>query len=197
MKKNIWGLNRLEIPQIEICNCCLKEEWFDDYEIHSRISKIMADEHVCYQCAFWKDIIYHPEPCAEIINGAYWVIHPKVMRPFNLLKGRGGKEMYIRKFDGTLYKSNNVWCRGKIPKRFLSQLPDTANFITLQMFMKLKADNHTCYARLCELRHDCFRYNPDAENHQDPNAIISGNPIEYEGCRSFIHKNNILCKIQF
>lgn len=50
--------------------------------------------------------------------------------------GSGGKTFYIKKKDGILFKSNNVWCQGYIPNHFKELIPDNAEFISKEEYEK-------------------------------------------------------------
>lgn len=64
------------------------------------------------------DKIAHPDIGNEVIGSHYYIVYPFVKRPNNVIKGSEGKEFYIRRFDGTLIKSNNIWHQGEIPEHF-------------------------------------------------------------------------------
>lgn len=59
------------------------------------------------------DKIAHPDIGNEVIGSHYYIVYPFVKRPNNVIKGSEGKEFYIRRFDGTLIKSNNIWHQGE------------------------------------------------------------------------------------
>lgn len=173
------------------CNLCHREDDLDGYIVNNAITQIMQERQVCFQCAFWMDKIAHPCEGTEIIGGHYYIVYPFVKRPENVLKGSYGKEFYIRKFDGTLLKSNNVWYQGEIPEHFRDQYPNTANFLSLLTYMRLLKDNHKCYAKGCWDRYHCVRYDLSCESGSPFNIVPKKHVIGNEKCPSFININKL------
>ncbi|MDU1634435.1 MAG: hypothetical protein E6834_17900, partial [Bacteroides ovatus] len=143
-------------------------------------------------CAFWMDKIAHPDIGNEVIGSHYYIVYPFVKRPNNVIKGSEGKEFYIRRFDGTLIKSNNIWHQGEIPEYFRKQLPNTANFLSLITYTKLSNDSHKCHAKGCWDRYNCLRYNLSCCERDGPfNKIPANHTIGDENCPSFININEL------
>lgn len=134
-------------PIIITCELCNTLENLDECNPPGDILRIMSKRNVCSKCAFWMDKIAHPDIGNEVIGSHYYIVYPFVKRPNNVIKGSEGKEFYIRRFDGTLIKSNNIWHQGEIPEHFRKQLPDTANFLSLITYTKLSNDPHKCHAK--------------------------------------------------
>ena len=109
-----------------------------------------------------------------------------------MILGFGGHEFYIRKFDGTLIKSNNVWHQGKIPEHFRKDLPDTADFLTLMDFQKLKNDPYKCMAKGCWDRYHCLRYDQSCEKDGPFNIIPDSHIPGNEHCPSFVKPYNAI-----
>lgn len=177
-----------KLPLIYNCYLCGQEDNLNGYS-SSVILDIMHKEKVCFNCAYWIDKIKNPPICREVIGGHYYIVNPFVKRPENIIKGFGGQEFYIRKLDGTLIKSNNVWHQGKIPRSFRDQLPDTANFLPLMVFQRLKRDPHRCTAKGCWDRYHCLRYDVASESTTPFNTVPTSHNIGDEHCPSFINKN--------
>lgn len=191
------GLNKYPLPYN--CKLCGNQENPDDFcNENNRVVETMLKQHVCFNCAFWMNIINSQAPPGQIIIGhTYYIAHPYVKRPLNRIKGNNGKEMYIRIFNGELIKSNNVWCKGEIPEQFREQLPDTANFLSLMTFQKLANNNHKCYARGCWNRYHCIRYNMDCEKDGPFNTVPQSYIIGSDECPSFINKTELKNSIQW
>lgn len=174
-------------PLIIKCHLCGATERLDDYGTSSPFYNTMREQHVCFSCAFWLDKIQNPPADREIIKGHHYTIHPTAKRPDNILRGFNGKEFFIRRFDGTLIKSNNVWHQGEIPERFRKDLLDTATFISLMTFQRLQNDSHRCLAKGCWDRYHCFRYDLSCEKDGAFNKIPTNHHIGDEHCPSFIN----------
>ena len=96
-------------PIIITCELCNTLENLDECNPPGDILRIMSKRNVCSKCAFWMDKIAHPDIGNEVIGSHYYIVYPFVKRPNNVIKGSEGKEFYIRRFDGTLIKYNNIW----------------------------------------------------------------------------------------
>lgn len=166
-------------------------ESLKDYDPNTPLYKLMHDRQLCFSCAFWTDKIENPPAGKEVIGGHHYTVHPTAKRPDNLLRGFMGKEFFIRRFDGTLIKSNNVWHQGEIPERFRKQLPDTAVFIPMMTYQKLEKDDHKCYAKGCWDRYNCFRYDLSCEKDGAFNQIPSNHKVGDERCPSFINISDL------
>lgn len=177
----------LSIVQPSPFTCCLCGET-DDFSnyVLSEYFWFMRKHHVCFTCAVWMDKIQNPSVGQEIINGHYYIVHPFARRPHNIVLGFGGHEFYIRRFDGTLIKSNNVWHQGEIPEHFRRELPDTADFLTLIDFQNLKNDPHKCTAKGCWDRYHCLRYDRSCEKNGPFNSVPSSHVAGDERCPSFV-----------
>lgn len=173
------------------CSLCGKTDDLSNYD-PSEYLLLMHKHHVCFHCAFWMDKIQNPPVNREIINGHHYIIHPFAKRPHNVILGFGGHEFYIRRFDGTLIKSNNVWHQGKIPEHFRKDLPDTADFLTLMDFQKLKNDPYKCMAKGCWDRYHCLRYDQSCEKDGLFNIIPDSHIPGNEHCPSFVKPYNAI-----
>lgn len=173
------------------CHLCGKTEELEEYDPASPLYDIMHDRHLCYSCAFWTDKIEHPLADREIIGGHHYTVHPLAKRPENIIRGFFGREFFIRRFNGTLANSNNVWHQGKIPEMFREYLPDTAVFISLMAYQRLKNDCHKCAAKGCWDRYHCFRYDLSCEKNGAFNQVPTNHRIGSERCPSFINRSEL------
>lgn len=175
-----------EKPVEFTCNICSATGDYLMYNPDSPLFLDMINNHVCYECAFWLNIIAHPIYGHEIIDGYYFIIHPYAKRPYHATGFSKGREYYIRKNDGTLLKTNNMECRGKIPERFRDQLPDTAIFLPLMSYQNLANFPFECFARGCWDRYNCLRYNLECEAEEGPfNEIPPSHEPGEEKCPSY------------
>lgn len=168
------------------CSICSKQDDYSDWDVSSRLFDVMMKHKVCHHCAFWIDLIEHPIYGHEIIDGFYFVIHPSIKRPLNVIGFSGGKEYYFRRNDGTLIKSNNVECKGQIPEQFKDKLQDTAVLLKLMDYQSLKNFPFTCAARGCWDRYNCIRYDIALEKEYGKFNEVPANHIPgSEPCPSF------------
>lgn len=178
------------LPMIEplpfTCDLCGQKDDFSDYALSSKYLRIMQKRHICFQCAFWMDLAATPLPNREIISGCHFTVLPTTKRPHQVTNGLGGKEFYIRRIDGTLIKSNNIWYQGRIPQHFKEFFPNTADFLTLMHFQKLTNNPFKCHAMGCWDRYHCLRYDMECEKDGAFNAIPANHRIGDEKCPSFV-----------
>jgi len=191
MCKNTLGDACENSPKHYNCELCGQQDCLDNYLDNCDYLPIMAKRHVCFHCAFWIHKIENPPPNRMIIGGCHYTVHPFMKRPNNVIKGFSGREFYIRKMNGQLIKSNNVWCQGNIPEQFRPQLPDDAHFLSLMTFQKLSHDNHQCFAKGCWDRYHCLRYNRENEKGEPFNIVPSNHKVGSENCPSFINLNEL------
>ena len=174
-------------PILFSCNICNERDDIGIYNKDSPIFKIMHERHVCYRCAYWIDKILNRPIRSEVIGGVMYIANPFVHRPLHVIKGSFGQEYYIRKFDKSLLRVNNLWNLGEIPEVFRDELPDTANFLSLMTYQKLSKDSHTCNAKGCWDRYHCLRYNISIEKGDPFNTVPTSHHIGDEECPSFIN----------
>lgn len=178
-------------PFLYKCQLCGNyDDLTDMYE--SELTPIMKKEQVCANCAFWMNIVKTPPANYEVINGMMFIVRPIVKRPLNYIKASEGTEFYIRKLDGTLIKTNNLWNLGEIPKHFIKHFPDTAIFLNLMTYQSLKNDPWVCHAKGCWDRYQCLRYDVASEDGKPFNIVPDNHVSGDERCPSFITKCNPL-----
>lgn len=168
------------------CNVCGDSGDYIIYDAESPLFYYMTKNHVCYNCAFWLDIIEHPIYNHEIIDGFYFIVHPFVHRPYHATGFSLGREYYIRKNNGKLIKTNNIECRGEIPAQFREQLSDTAVFLPMIAYQNLVNHPFECHARGCWDRYTCLRYNIEYEREEGAFNEVPENHIPgEEHCPSY------------
>lgn len=160
------------------------------FDPDDRITKMMDREKICYECAYWKNIIAYPLPYMEVLGNRCIRVFPKVERKDkSILLGGKGKLRYFTRTDLSIICSNDIWSIGIIPERFRSQLPSTLIEITEKAYRRLQRNNKKCSARGCFDRYNCFRYNIEIEN--DHIGAFNKAPPSWktggERCRDFIN----------
>lgn len=180
---------------IVYCNCCGAKILLHGYDSQNHINYIMKQKKICYECAFWQDIIDYPPKYLEVINNKCLRIHPVAdKKDKTLILGGKGKMRYFMRRNKSLFQSNDIWTIGTIPDRFLDKFQPTVIEITLKAYRQLKRTNKTCNARACLDRYHCFRYNTEQENDgAGPyNSIPPKWKVGDEHCGFFINRKDIL-----
>lgn len=182
------------LDNIGTCKSCGKKIWTLGYNSQNRIAYLMQKEGVCYDCAFWEDLIAYPHQYMEVVKNQCLKICPVAdKKDKTLLLGGKGKKRYFMRPDGSLFESNDIWVIGTIPERFISQLPITAIEISLKAYQSLKRNNKKCNARACLDRYHCFRYDKQIEfdDNGPYNQIPPTWKVGDEHCRFFINRQDI------
>lgn len=83
----------------------------------------------CFHKMYWKQIIAEKDKHI-IINGQCYYDEGEVENPspYQFL-GHSGRGFHIRFKNGEMLYTNNLWSQGDIPKEYLSELPDNAEFV--------------------------------------------------------------------
>lgn len=90
----------------------------------------------CFDCQFWIDRLAYHEANPDhsiVVEGTFYMIGDENAPGRSQFRGFGGRPFYIRRKDGTLLRSTNVWCQGS-PIRSEFIIPDTAEFLTRGQF---------------------------------------------------------------
>lgn len=78
----------------------------------------------CFDKNFWNEIVSEKDSHL-IINGKCYSVGPET----DAYKGFGGAKQIIKKFDGTIITTTNLWMQGFIPEEYRDQLADNAVFL--------------------------------------------------------------------
>lgn len=178
-------------PILFSCNICGGTDDMNGYDEQCQLFQSMKKHHICHNCAYWQEIIQHPPLNMEVIGGVAYIANPFVHRPLHVIKGNFGKEFYIRKYDRSVWRINNLWVLGRVPERFIAHFPDTANFLSLMTYQKLSKDNFKCHAKGCWDRYHCLRYDLQLEKDGAFNVVPASHRVGDEQCPSFIHLNEL------
>lgn len=185
IKKNIFG-------GLKRCKCCNSVFLMQGYNKKDPLTQTMEEEQICYDCAYWKNIISNPPQYMEVSNGKCIRIFPEVKRKNKtMILGGKGKMKYFIKRDMTFIKSNDVWQIGVIPKIFQEQLPDTVAEVSSIRYERFKngKNKNRCSARGCLDRYHCIRYRLELENDHIGayNKVSPGWKPGAERCKFFIN----------
>lgn len=117
--------NTVKYPMVDcrICGETTQATYTDE------VKNEMVDQELCFTCLFWtKKVAEKNDPTHFVCNGDHYVIGPVVNYSLNC-RGFGGRKFVIQFNDGRQVTTTNLWHQGKVPDRFISELPDTAIFI--------------------------------------------------------------------
>lgn len=181
------------LTRIKYCSCCGAKVLLLGYDSQNRITRMMKQKGICYECAFWQDVIDYPPEYLEVIDGRCLRIHPVAdSKDKTLILGGKGKMRYFMRPDQSLFQSNDIWVIGSIPQRFRDRFSSTATEITAKAYGQLERTDKKCYAKACFDRYHCYRYNQEQEKDGAYNSIPPKWKIGDEHCGFFIDKKDIL-----
>lgn len=187
--------SKLLADGVKVCNSCKRRFLMQGF-IDNHIVAAMERKCLCYECAYWLDLIKYPKDNAEIVGDQYFQIFPFVEKEDidnNVILGGQGRVRYFMRPDMTVFRSNDIWLIGKIPERFQHKLPITALEISLLGFNKLKNNKRKCRSRSCMNRYSCMRYNIRLEDDSAPfNSVPDNWNFDEEYCNSFINYNEVM-----
>lgn len=179
---------------LKTCKCCGKKFLMQGYDADGRLTEMMDKKCICFDCAFWQDLINYPPRNLEILgHKALQVFPPSDKKDKSLHLGGGGKMRYFMRDDWSVLCSNDIWSIGTVPDRFLKDLKPTMTEITERAYKRLKAHKNKCSARACFNRYMCLRYDLSIEN--DSIGAYNKPPKNWnpknETCRHFINFSEI------
>lgn len=185
------------LVHIKKCSLCNKKFFIPDFAYNkskNEYYKYIVQNGLCYECAYWSDLISSPPKYLQIANGKSYKFLPfvKNKKVFMTLGGSGQVRYFITK-DFQTFKSNDVWLIGTIPEQFRKELQDTGWFCDARVYRKITNFNGRCEAIGCLDRYKCFRYDLTKEPKDGPYNIVPENWIPGgEHCGFFINIDSIL-----
>ena len=172
------------------CKCCGVHIDIRDYR-RAPLKEMMLQEKLCYSCAYWVDIINNPPLHSQIINGRFLTFNPWETE-ISVFDADGKESFYIMQTDGDVRRSNNVWFQGEVPERFRNLLPDTARYISKDLYYKVKKHPFfKCQSKGCWDRYHCYWYDTSLEANGPWNLIPASHQIGDECCESFLNKATV------
>lgn len=111
------------------CSVCGKDEHL---HWNLKYNKELHDYQMCFTCNHWRSHYVENLDRSLRINGQHYLDCGRVQNPNAFGVGMGGREIKIRKFDGTIITTNNLWHQGTISKAWRDKLPDNAEFETMK-----------------------------------------------------------------
>lgn len=86
----------------------------------------------CHTCSFWlRHVESRDEPESIRYNNTHFRLGEKRPNIPDSCKGFNGRHFIIHFNDGRIVHTDNLWCQGRIPDRFLERLPTNAEIIGL------------------------------------------------------------------
>ena len=132
-----------------ICKKCGNIVHPEDYKDGTDWKNRMLELSVCFECAYWINLIENPVPESHVINHQYFSLPPIVVE--------GEQIHHILTVDGHLFDSSKLFNYGRVPERFWAELPNTANFLTHARYRTIKANEHfDCDRKGCWDRKHCL-----------------------------------------
>lgn len=103
-----------------VCSRCGAREWW-------HFLSAPLDASLCFGCNHWAKLLEVTEPERVVINGRHYQVHPD--RGSGPGTGFGGSQFVIRRFDGRVHITRNLWDQGDVPPQWRGQFPDNAEFV--------------------------------------------------------------------
>lgn len=112
-----------------ICSKCDKIDYDTNYFEKCEEKKIMNEQNVCFNCAFWIIRSRRQDDLRSVITegGAYW-LSDETKSP-DSWRGFSGRKFVIKFTDGRQITSTNLWYNGNIPKHFKDDFLVNAEFL--------------------------------------------------------------------
>jgi len=155
---------------VRFCSCCGARILFQGYNEQNRFAHIMEQKGICYDCAYWQNLIEYPPKNMEVLSNQCIVINPFVAdsKDKSIILGGKGKKRWFVKQGAQLIMSNDIWVIGTIPERFRNQFKTSVYEITKKAYNQLRRNSKWCKARACMDRYNCFRYDLSLEDKYEP-----------------------------
>lgn len=188
---------RKVLKSFKKCSLCGNRIFSQGYTDKDELTKVMEEKSLCYQCAFWGQLIAERPEHLEIIDTECLKIFPcvpgEMKRDKTIRLGGKGKRRYFMRSDLSVFESNDIWRVGTVPERFRSELKPTAIEITKKAFNQLRSNDRKCKSRACFDRYQCFRFDLSLE--QDQMGAYNHPPdtweIGGEHCKYFLDKDKV------
>jgi len=174
-----------------ICECCEKKVRDHSFNPDSKVYQKMISECLCYECAYWKNLIENWKETYIVIDHVLYDFQPSQVDRANICLGSNGRNYYAL-INGQAIYSNDVWVKGMVPERFRDKIPNMGFFITQKTYEILRSRTSVCKSKGCYDRYHCLLYDHRNEYKSGPYNIIprtwvAGN----ENCKFFVDIRSI------
>lgn len=149
----------------------------------------MRKNQLCFECAFWMDILKDPPQHSAVVDGSMYIFEPvehqKAVREMSK-----GVSLILDLTNNTALAIKITKTIGVIPQQFRQECPDQYRFITYPAFRAVnRYAGVSCEAKGCWDRYHCFWYNKEKSEPDGPwNKIPTRHQPGDEMCESFINK---------
>ena len=110
------------------CEICGKE--FTTFAYGEGVFRNLCGDSKCFNTKFWqekvKSVKEDPSKFVVVKGECYYVGDENDRSSF---RGHNGARFKIRRDDGTVFITTNLWYNGEIPQEFRKFLPDNAEFV--------------------------------------------------------------------
>lgn len=114
--------------EIIICSVCGKKQNLNKYA--SDFSGNLKRYVMCFNCYFW--MVDVGASNYVVIDGvAYSIGEEDLNGDFDGPRGHGGRRFIIRRKNGCIIETTNLWHRGDVPDAFRDKFPDDAVFLKM------------------------------------------------------------------
>lgn len=107
------------------CKICQKVGYSRSY-LQPR-QDYMEKKQLCFSCSFWTEKLENYSDKNVTIEGQLYYVGEENSKSY--FKGFGGRKFVIKKYNGEIIKTTNLWHNGCIPKVFRKRFPDDAKFV--------------------------------------------------------------------
>lgn len=176
------------------CSHCGKREDLEAFRvIESPIVKLMMEEGLCYDCAYWKHTISNLRSGTLVIDGEIWESVVPLSRPSLRQSKTKGLRFIINIETKEVFGATGLVLKGKVPDRFSGQVKNTHKFISREDYVRMQGYNaEMCLSKGCFDRYHCVWYNAAVAEPDEPwNKIPKNYVIGSEDCPSFVNKDVI------
>lgn len=163
-------MKRQLLGAVSFCSQCGCRLLLQGYMEDHRLSRIMQQRHICFECAYWGEMKEYFPKHYEVMGNMVLKIIPEVTEkdPTILLGGKGKIRYFVRTSDNTLFKSNDIWLIGTIPGRFKDNFKPTVIEVNGYCYKRLLTFKRKCKSKACFSRYRCFRYDLSIEVKNGP-----------------------------
>lgn len=177
------------------CSRCGKRLLWQGYSTQHKLTKLMERKSLCYDCAYWEDIIANPPRHMEVVGRSILQVCPEADKSDRtVILGGKGKFRFFLTNDFRAFRSNDVWLLGRVDDEHARMFAPTAIEITRKAYASLMENPRKCKARACFDRYRCLRYNLALEAEGAYNKIPKGWKIGDERCKYFIDMDKDIIK---
>lgn len=161
------------------CSRCTQLSCRENYNPLDPIVKIMHDKDMCYDCAYWHNLLTTPRANALIADHKYYtyMIEDPFCKPST-------KPKLIMTIDKKVISYMSSFCYGTLPEVFWNEYPDTGHFLEYQTLRRYRKNKgFQCGRKGCWDRTHCFWYNGEMDWNEIPQSHNDGD----EHCPSYLN----------